>query len=409
MNLKPIVAGAALAVTGMFSAAAMAQDGFYVSGKAGANWLQDADVFTGPTREADFDLGYGVLGAVGYRFGQIRVEGELGFRDNNIDQISGGNGSGDMTSLSAMLNAIYDLGDFAGVRPYIGAGIGWARVKLDNAALAGTTLTNDSDSQFAYQGMIGFQVPLDTALSLDVGYRYFATLDPDFRTVGGAKFDSDYRSHMVMVGLTYSFGAPAPRPAAAAAPAPAPAPAPAAPQAAAPARPALPQTFIVFFDHDKSDITNEAASISPRGRGGQGRPERPHRSDRPARLLGLDAYNQRLSERRASRQVVPGPRGCCGPVDRHVRQGRKRPAGSDSRWRARAAEPPRRSPGPAALAGRRPTRVARTAARPPTGVRAVFAPQPRRARQQAWFHETGSSGPRPGRSRHSVPIDRRRN
>jgi len=118
----------------------------------------------------------------------------------------------------------------------------------------------------------------------------------------------------VMVGLTYSFGAPAPAPRAAATPAPAPAPAP-APQAAAPARPALPQTFIVFFDHDKSDITNEAASILRRAaevaKSGQNvRIEATGHADRS----GSDVYNQRLSERRAVavksflvREGVAGP------------------------------------------------------------------------------------------------------
>lgn len=314
MNLKPILAGAALAITGVLSNAAVAQDGFYISGGAGLNWLHDAEVSTSPSRDADFDGGWGALGALGYRFGNWRVEGEVGYRANDVDEVSGGAGGGDMRSLSAMVNAIYELGAFSGVRPYLGAGIGWARVKLNDASLAGAALTDDADSQFAYQGLLGFQVPLANALNLDVGYRYFATLDPKFRNAAGNSFDSEYRSHMVMVGLTYSFGAPAPAPRPAAAPAPAPAPTPAPPAPAA-AAPALPQTFIVFFDHDKHDITNEAASILRRAaalaKAGQNvRIEATGHADRS----GSDVYNQRLSERRAVavkaflvREGVAGP------------------------------------------------------------------------------------------------------
>lgn len=85
-----------------------------------------------------------------------------------------------------------------------------------------------------------------------------------------------------------------PRPAAAA-PAPAPAPAPAA-------RPATPdQSFLVFFDFDRSNLTTEAMAVVRRAaesvrRGGVSRITVTGHADRS----GSDAYNMGLSQRRAN-------------------------------------------------------------------------------------------------------------
>mgnify|MGYP000173391166 CR=1 FL=1 len=85
--------GALAFITGaiIFSApSAHAQ--WYVSGNAGASFLQDAsvtDTFAGGsgTGDVSFDTGYGLSGAIGHAWGPFRLEGELSYRKNDLDQI----------------------------------------------------------------------------------------------------------------------------------------------------------------------------------------------------------------------------------------------------------------------------------------------------------------------------------
>jgi OmpA-OmpF porin, OOP family len=68
------------------------------------------------------------------------------------------------------------------------------------------------------------------------------------------KFQGGYAAHAVSAGLRWSFGGAMPPP-----PPPAPPPVPAAQPAPPP--PAQAQTFVVYFDFDKSDLTPEAHGI----------------------------------------------------------------------------------------------------------------------------------------------------
>jgi outer membrane protein OmpA-like peptidoglycan-associated protein len=142
-------------------------------------------------------------------------------------------------------------------------------------------------------------------LLLNLGYRYFAVRDLEFTAANGANVETDYSSHNVTLGLRYLFG-PRKKPMAAAAPPPAPAPAPAPPprpqaQAAAPtpAPAPVPRNYLVFFDHDSSQLTSAARSIIATAANnsktaGTTRIVATGHTDRS----GSDAYNQGLSQRR---------------------------------------------------------------------------------------------------------------
>src|SRR3546814_18728398 len=106
-------------------------------------------------------------------------------------------------------------------------------------------------------------------------------------------------THMVVVGLRFTFGVPekpalAPTPVAAPAPAPQPTPAP---------EPAAPKNYLVFFDWDSAKLTPEAMDIvntaaANAKQGGVARIE----AVGHATLSGPTRYNERLSKRR-SREV----------------------------------------------------------------------------------------------------------
>jgi OOP family OmpA-OmpF porin len=291
------------------SSAAFAQQtsGPYIGAAGGLNIVRDSDVSgTGIDTDVEFDNGWAALGTVGYGFGNgLRLELEAGYRDNDVDGISGQTGvSGDVNVWSGMLNLLYDVPTGTSFTPYIGAGLGYARVKVDGAGPVNgaAASVDDSDGVFAYQGILGMAYGLTPNLKIALDYRYFATQDPEFGTSAGTDVDSEYAAHTVMLGLRWEFGAPAPRPApqpAVAIPPPAPPPAPqAAPPPPAPA-PSIQRSFLVFFDFDRSNITQEADRVireaaSNAKRGGVSRINVTGHADRS----GPDRYNMGLSMRR---------------------------------------------------------------------------------------------------------------
>jgi len=286
-------------------------EGWYVTGKAGGTRLLKSDVSGSATSgDASFDDGPVGLVGVGYGFGSFRAEGELGYRENDLKSFTGGTGtaSGEARAWSLMANGFYDIDVGGSVKPYVGAGVGVARIDLDGISQGGTALADDRDDVLAFQAMAGLRVPLSDSLSADLGYRFLATQNPTFTSVGGTGFSGRYRSHAVTVGLTWQFGAPAKPAAQPAAPPPAPAaPAPKAQPAPAPkpapaakAPPAPVRNFLVFFDWDRSDIRPDAMpilvnAVESAAKLGVTRIHLVGHADRS----GSRRYNQGLSERRA--------------------------------------------------------------------------------------------------------------
>ncbi len=308
--MKRLSLALAMATLGL-SSAAMAQgyNGWYLGARAGVAWLEDySHPVTGTNTTFEFDRGWGLGGSVGYQFGgPFRLELEVAYRTNEIDSISQGGArlagaTGEMNSLAFMLNGFYDIQTGSAFTPYVGLGLGYARVSADGITTSGGGVTNsDDDNKFAYQAIAGVAYQLTPAVSLTADYRYFATQDPSFRLSNGASVEGEYKTHNVMLGLLLRFPEPPPPPRAQPAAAPPPPPPPAAaPPPPAPA-PAVPKTYLVFFDFDKSDITPEAARIIKQAaddakRGNVRLIVATGHADRS----GPTQYNQRLSERRAA-------------------------------------------------------------------------------------------------------------
>jgi len=167
-------------------------------------------------RDTKISLDSGILlfGAVGVDYGNVRVEGELGYQTFNFNNVkvhatgtgqtatnyvsqyvadmSGGafnetstyglSGKGNVTSL--MANAYYDLPVGGGIKPYVTAGVGVAQVRyvqfgingLPNPVYSNPLNQQDNDSTtFAYQFGAGIAVPVSKKVTLDARYRYFTT------------------------------------------------------------------------------------------------------------------------------------------------------------------------------------------------------------------------------------------
>ncbi len=298
----------AVATAGLLAAPsgpAAAVEGLYTSLMAGASFHveQDAEI-AGTTRSIDYEPGPAVAGALGYGFGNgFRAEVEVSWRGNEQEDI------GDrFRAIAGMANAYYDI-DFNldRVHPYLGLGLGIAGVSANDIAFDTTgTVIDDGDPRFAFQGIAGLAVDLTDHIDFLVDYRFFGTpgseLDAVDATGTRQDADTDYFSHSVLAGFRYRFEAPDQPPVARPADAAPPAPTPVAdpPPPPPPPAPTEPRTFMVFFDFNRSDLTEDgrivvATAANTALRFGYTRLVVSGHADRS----GSARYNEALSQRRA--------------------------------------------------------------------------------------------------------------
>ncbi|MEM7739719.1 MAG: OmpA family protein [Pseudomonadota bacterium] len=230
---------AAVSALALGSASAQSENtGYY--GELGISWTMDWGVKDfeseglGPSEafdsELEVDEGFGVYGAVGKYFpGNLRSEIEIARRGQGIDSLPTEAGSaifaagpdfGEANVLTGMINVYKDvpLGFSGRVTPYLGGGIGFARVSLDmdnesDVAVLGPSFNSidldDSDYVTAVQGMAGVTIDMARNLALALGYRYLQTGEYDMEGAFNAATTSlsgEYNAHEFTAGLRYNFG-----------------------------------------------------------------------------------------------------------------------------------------------------------------------------------------------------------
>jgi opacity protein-like surface antigen len=230
MKTKAILLASSAVAALSLTAPAQAAGNWYVSVFGGANWSDDHRIAAATSTSAsadtlswvaDSDTGFIVGGAVGYGLTQLapglRVEVEAAYRENQVDGlwqtnvttptvVSTGNMGYDFSTFSVMANLWYDF-PIAGVTPYVGGGIGWARTDADVDFIGGTTVSIDyDDSGFAWQLGAGIDFDVSPNMKLGVGYRYFQGPDVTIPgTFGGggsvAAGDLDSEHHSAIVNL----------------------------------------------------------------------------------------------------------------------------------------------------------------------------------------------------------------
>ena len=304
-NLKKTIALAAI-LAGT-SGVAHATEGWYGRGDLG--WSFDGEASLGDSSDGytwgDATLEHDVsehLG-LGYAFSNgFRLEGEIGHRRNAME----GTGStgvfdeGDVSAWSAMANLFYDFNRGGRLEPYIGIGVGAARINVNGTDnIPPPFFVDGEDTVLAYQGLVGFAVGLSERWDLDVGYRYFVADSAEYDSIEfGTRFpgEMDYEHQALTVGLRYQFTPPA------AAPVVTPPPVQPPVQPPVVQRPACPTSeFVVYFEWDRSNLnqaaleTIDAAVNRARQCNVAGTVVVGHTD-----TSGSPAYNQGLSERRAS-------------------------------------------------------------------------------------------------------------
>ncbi len=212
MKGKLLVLLVGLVAATLLASTALAAGNPYFGVMVGATWVEDAenDYGGGATFDTEFDTGYNVGAAVGYDFGMGRLEGEIAYRQNDFDKVDvlgiDLGADGDTSALSFMVNAYWDIETGSPVTPYLGGGIGMANVSINDFQVDFFgDVADDDDTVFAYQLAAGVGFEVAPSLVLDLGYRYFATEDPEFEDDFGDKFDSEYATHNASVGLRMNF------------------------------------------------------------------------------------------------------------------------------------------------------------------------------------------------------------
>lgn len=297
MKIRTLLLGAAASLALGSAANATNINGYYVSLEGGAVWVQEADLtqFPGATPfTMETDTGWAVLATVGYALNNWRFELEGGYRENEISGFffpSGGPApcpacvDPDLVQVTFMANVLYDIALTERLSLSVGAGAGgdFAQFRLGPAF-------DDEDWAFAAQGIAGLNYAIGSKTDLFLTYRYLWVNETDFTSGFTTEAFDDFQKHTATIGLRYHFGA------AAAEPSVAPPPPPPPP----PAEPSTPREFIVFFGHNKSNLTSEALTVIKQAAAaakeyGSATITVVGHADRS----GSDKYNQKLSLRRA--------------------------------------------------------------------------------------------------------------
>ncbi len=291
--MKRLVVGAVLLAAAPFAAQAQSLQpgGVYVGLEGGLNWMFNSSFNSTVavpggagsfSTNASRNTGYVLGGMVGYDFVGPRVELEGAYRANtgtlNFGGIAGSAGI-NFQQINVMGNIYYDFMAGSRIVPYVGAGAGVAFLN------AGALNNAVNSTQFAYQAMVGVGYNLDQTFRINLEGRYMGTTTPNFvYTSPGLYVNSSPSNNNVsaMLSLQMRFGA---------APPPPPPPPPVV----------APPSFMVFFDWDRSNLSQQALNTIKQAAGafktkGNARITATGHTD----TSGPEAYNMALSLRRAN-------------------------------------------------------------------------------------------------------------
>ena len=157
-----------------------------------------------------FDVGFVAGGALGYGFGPARIDAEFSYLTANFEFASEGERGAEpphdnFTALSLLAQAWYDMDLGSFLTPYLGVGAGATNLSVK--------LMSDDEAWFdgagwgfVYQAGAGIAVRILAGFSLDIGYRFFGTLqtevfddaDPDLSSVSPAVM-----AHRLQLGLRF--------------------------------------------------------------------------------------------------------------------------------------------------------------------------------------------------------------
>lgn len=216
--MRTTIALCVATVLSVFAANAMASNyypGWYVGIQGGATLLNPTNDTLEPG-SAGFHSRYkiGWLGGatLGYRFAMgLSLELEASHSQNNLNTVqftsapAPGNVvqdvSGKVKNNTLLANIWWDLNPDGWLHPYIGGGIGAARLEYNQP-----TTSFDTVTKLAYQGGVGIRFDLSKRWTAGVGYRFLTTKSPTYEDASH-KIKSRYEENVVQASMQYTFWA----------------------------------------------------------------------------------------------------------------------------------------------------------------------------------------------------------
>lgn len=168
------------------SASAQSVGDLYWGLSGGAQFYNDSEV---NGNDLTFDPGWLVSGQLGYIFGSVRAEAEIGYSEADVDNSGPRTSGGTLEILRGTGGLYFDFIGFSqsNILPYVGGGFGFA----------GVDLSGDSDTALTAHGEAG--ISFAAAENFDVVFSYrFEWYDAN---VGGV--DDDITAHQIRGGIRF--------------------------------------------------------------------------------------------------------------------------------------------------------------------------------------------------------------
>lgn len=130
-------------------------------------------------------------------FDAIRTEMTFDYMRNDLGEALHGR----VSSKAVFVNAAWDVFSVRGITPYVMAGIGVSKNKVQRSVVGGLEIPRGRRTAFPWQAGAGIGFSLPNRLTLDVGYVYTNLGRFDW----GDLPDKDVRLQRFSVGLRYDF------------------------------------------------------------------------------------------------------------------------------------------------------------------------------------------------------------
>lgn len=162
-------------------------------------------------KENDKVKNFGGDVAVGAKMGAVRAELAYTYlaKDDKTRKDDDGSYKSEISGQSFMLNGYYDIENPTIFKPYVGAGVGMAKMKYRftdtyPAAPEDNETNSFSKNKFAYSLMAGVGAEITKNVTVDVGYRY-TDYGSFSKTLEDGKLNFDTKAHQILAGVRYSF------------------------------------------------------------------------------------------------------------------------------------------------------------------------------------------------------------
>lgn len=214
--MKKFCLSALLAAVLMLPGFAQAETmGVYVTPKFAVNMQStEIEALGASTGTLDDTTAGGAL-AVGYDFSQkfsvpVRAELEFGAFGalSKEESYAGISAEAEVGIKTLLANVYWDIADYNGFTPYVGAGLGMAWVKTElSASIAGLGSASIDDTKAVFAGQLGFgcSYAFNDRVALDLGYRCLIVGDGEVEYAGIAFESKDNVAHQIMLGVRFSF------------------------------------------------------------------------------------------------------------------------------------------------------------------------------------------------------------